>query len=197
MFQYIANLIYERLQPQLVQQRLDEERHFQITQKLLGEIKMTQADLDKKFDDLAGRIAGLDTKADSEKAEIHQILQGDRDELTRYKAEHPDLDTSRLDALTASLDEVGTRIGGLVDPNTDSASDAAQNVPAQTVDAQPATTQIVDPIVPVETVAVVPAPVETVTNETIVSAPAETANAPTETAVAPTVDQPGNGDEVA
>ncbi len=112
----------------------------QTTINLAGEIKVKQEEFDKKVDALAGQVSGLDSKLDGEAGEIAGIVAGYKDEIQRLKdSQGENIDTTRLDELSNSLDAVGTRIGGLVDPIVaDEPPQTAAETPAQTVDEQPA-----------------------------------------------------------
>lgn len=129
---------------------------------LTGEIKVEQANFDKKVDGLIGKVDALDAKSDAEAAQVASLTQSYKEEINRLRAEHPDLDTSRLDELNDKLDAAAQRIGDIV-----------KDEPAQTGDggekAQPAET--VDPLEPAKEV-----PATSVETETIVTTKTESAD---------------------
>lgn len=113
---------------------------------LLGDIKMKQEEFDRKVNALNEKVTGLDSKLDGEAGEIAKIVSDYKDEIQRLKDSQGDnIDTSRLDELSNSLDSVGTRIGGLVDPLPTGGETPPIGAPAPQTPAEP-----VDPIQPTE-----------------------------------------------
>lgn len=125
------------------------------TNNLLGEIKMKQADFDKKVDELGSKVDALDVKSNAEAAQVNGLVQSYKDEIARMQAEHPDIDTSRLDALNGKLDEAATRIGAIVP------DEAPQSAAPTESSAAPQPAQTVDPTVSVEEVPAAPVVTET------------------------------------
>ena len=117
---------------------------------------MKQAEFDTKVNAMSAKIDGLGPKLDSEAGEIAGIVAGYKDEIQRLKDSQGDnIDTSRLDELSNSLDAVGSRIGGLVDPLVpENTEPPAPAVPAETVDPQPPVAEEVQ--TPVEEVSAIP-----------------------------------------
>lgn len=94
---------------------------------------MKQQEFDKKVDQLAEQVTGLDAKLDGESSEIAAIVAGYKDEIQRLKESQGDnIDTSRLDELSSSLDAVGTRIGGLVDAPQSASQTASEDASSGT-----------------------------------------------------------------